>query len=140
METADRLDRTQEIVEHLFSLVERIRGCYADAVAAHELSVPQAKTLRYLVERGPVAMREVACRLGCDASNVTGIVDRLEQRGMVERRPAAGDRRVKSVAVTERGAEVAREVWLRVLERVAALVGPAADDQDQLLALLRRLD
>ena len=44
----------------------------------------------------------------CDNSNVTGIVDRLEAPGLVERRPAEHDRRVKTVAMTEKGVELRR--------------------------------
>ena len=40
-------------------------------------------------------MHEIATRLACDNSNVTGIVDRLEARGLVTRRPGEQDRRVK---------------------------------------------
>jgi DNA-binding MarR family transcriptional regulator len=44
----------------------------------------------------------------CDASNATWIVDRLEERGLAERRPLSGDRRVKLVVLTRRGAQVKR--------------------------------
>ena len=51
-------------------------------------------------------MSSLAGMLFCDASNVTGIVDRLEARGLIERRPAAQDRRVKLLALTPAGEQV----------------------------------
>jgi len=133
-------ERAEEIVEHLFALVDRLRGGFEAAVAAFELSAAQAKALRYVAQSGPVPMRDVACRLGCDASNVTGIVDRLEQRGLVERQVAPADRRVKSLVVTVRGSETARAMWAQVMAGAVGMMGLAEDEQAQLLALLRRLD
>ena len=49
----------------------------------------------------PRPMGELAQHMHCDNSNMTGIVDRLAERGLVERRPAEGDRRVKLVALTD---------------------------------------
>ena len=132
-------DPSEEIVEHLFALVDRLRAGYEGIVARFELSPPQAKALHYVAEAGPVPMRDLACRLRCDASNVTGIVDRLEQRGLVQRQSAPTDRRVRSLVATPRGAELARAVWCQV--RAASLVGPLSDDESQeLVVLLRRLD
>jgi MarR family transcriptional regulator, organic hydroperoxide resistance regulator len=71
--------------------------------AEYDLSPPQLGALKALDPEQPLAMSELAAILGCDNSNVTGIVDRLEYRGLVERRPAEHDRRVKLLALTEEG-------------------------------------
>src|SRR3954453_22636440 len=64
------------------------------AVASEfDLSPPQVRALGVLDPDRPVPMSELAGALHCDNSNVTGIVDRLEDRGLVERRSAAHDRR-----------------------------------------------
>jgi DNA-binding MarR family transcriptional regulator len=60
-------------------------------------------------------MSALAGQMFCDASNVTGIVDRLEGRGLIERRPSKADRRVKMLAVTDEG----RRVRARLLERLS---------------------
>lgn len=97
---------------------------------------PVLGALHFLAE--PQTMGAMADFLQCDPSNVTGIVDGLEAKGLAERRPAEHDRRVKLVALTAAGrrlrAKVAREVrkppsWLRDL---------SATDQRALLAILRR--
>src|SRR5262245_41546235 len=64
------------------------------------LSFQQAMALGHLQADEPLPMSALATALQCDNSNVTGIVDRLEAAGLVERRPFEGDRRVKAVALT----------------------------------------
>src|SRR5215210_8848143 len=68
-----------------------------------DLSPAQCHVL-HLIEPGrPMPMGQLAETLACDASNVTGLVDRLESRGLVRRRPAAADRRVKVLELTATG-------------------------------------
>src|SRR5215469_6856263 len=78
--------------------------------------------LRVLDE--PRTMSEIASYLHCDNSNVTGIVDGLEARGLAERTPSPDDRRVKLIALTGEGrrlrARLMREArkppaWLKQL-------------------------
>jgi DNA-binding MarR family transcriptional regulator len=72
------------------------------------LAPMQLHALR-LIEPGlEVPMSSLAGKLFCDASNVTGIVDRLEGRGLIERRPAEHDRRVKLLVLTAAGERVRR--------------------------------
>jgi DNA-binding MarR family transcriptional regulator len=55
-------------------------------------------------------MRSLAEAWGCDASNATFIVDRLESRELVERRPDPDDRRVRSVVLTAKGVRLKRQL------------------------------
>ncbi|MFJ3963493.1 MarR family winged helix-turn-helix transcriptional regulator [Streptomyces sp. NPDC090036] len=110
---------------------------FAAAAAQHGLTSTQARVLAQL--DGPVPMRGLATLLVCDASNVTGIVDRLEARELVRREPDPADRRVKNVVATDSGREVIR----RVREEMQAMHG-ALDTLDEaetatLYALLGRL-
>ncbi len=66
----------------------------------------------------------------CDNSNITGIVDRLAERGLVERRAAEGDRRVKLVALTEAGEELQQERACPPPRRAAARTRRAVGPQD----------
>src|SRR3954464_638796 len=85
-----------------WALMQRLFGPqrkrFMALAAEYELSPPQLGALKALDPEHPVAMSELAGILGCDNSNVTGIVDRLEYRGLVERRPAEHDRRGEAVA------------------------------------------
>jgi MarR family transcriptional regulator, organic hydroperoxide resistance regulator len=78
-----------------------------DTLAELELTIALADTLWQLDPAlGPLSRRELAERLGCDPSNVTFLVDRLEQRRLVTRAPAGTDRRVKALALTSNGVAV----------------------------------
>ena len=133
-------DPTEEIVEHLFALVDRLRVGFEATAAAFDLSVAQAKALRHVAAAGPVPMRDLACQLRCDASNVTGIIDRLERRGLVERRASPSDRRIKSLVATRKGDEVARALWIEVRARALTLMHLSDDERAMLVSLLRRAD
>src|SRR5262249_57213749 len=96
--------------------------------AEFELSEPQCHVLRLMEPGAGVPMRRVVERLGCDASNVTGIVDRLEARGLVERTACPHDRRIRMVRLTPRGAEIRARIVARMAEPPAPIAGlPAAD-------------
>src|SRR3954447_5933947 len=79
---------------------------WPEAAAAVGLRPRQAQLLRLLDADTPVPMRQLACAMRCDPSNVTGLADRLERRGLVERRADPADRRVKALALTPDGARV----------------------------------
>jgi DNA-binding MarR family transcriptional regulator len=102
------------------------------------LSFSQAHTLRMLDAEQPLAMSALAERLFCDASNVTGLVDRLEARGLVERRPAEGDRRVKGLTLTPAGLELRRRALDIMSEPPAAIAALAESDQRALRDILAR--
>ena len=123
------------LIERLF--VEHKARFFATA-AEFELSPPQCMTLRLLHPDARLPMSEMAAHLHCDNSNVTGIVDRLEDRGLVERRPAEHDRRVKHVVVTERGAELRRRLVDRLESPPAGLAALQPEEQRTLAELLGR--
>ncbi len=99
------------------------------------LTVPQAMLLRELDQ--PMAMNQVADRLHCDASNVTGIVDRLERSGLVERRARTGDRRVKELVITAEGRRIRRQTD-KVFSETPGIAQLSAEEQHLLLRLLGR--
>ena len=79
-----------------------------------DLMPPHQMMLGLLDEPRP--MGELAQHMHCDNSNITGIVDRLSERGLVERRAAKGDRRVKLVALTDEGRAIRTELIRRRTE------------------------
>ncbi|MFG2866785.1 MarR family winged helix-turn-helix transcriptional regulator [Streptomyces sp. NPDC048338] len=100
---------TLEVVELIGTVVARYYTEYEQAAAQHSLTGAQARVLG-LLSLEPVPMRRIAQKLRCEPSNVTGIVDRLETRGLVERRPDPDDRRVKLAAPTPEGLETSRRL------------------------------
>jgi DNA-binding MarR family transcriptional regulator len=83
-------------------------------------------------------MRTLAALLGCDASNVTGIVDRLEARGLVTRRAAGHDRRVKELALTPDGVTARTLVIERLGEPPEPIARLSPSDQQALCTILRK--
>src|SRR5262245_22166961 len=71
-----------------------------EIAAAHQLNPGAMNALLFLEPGQPCSMRTLADAWKCDASNVTWLVDRLEERGLAERRTHASDRRVRTVALT----------------------------------------
>lgn len=82
--------------------------------AEFELAPAQLMALASLEPDEPRPMSGLAAILRCDNSNVTGIVDRLEARGLVERRPGEKDRRVKFLVVTPEGVEIRDQIRARL--------------------------
>jgi DNA-binding MarR family transcriptional regulator len=89
--------------------------------------------------REPLSMRELADRLYLDPSNLTALVDRLEDLGLVERTADADDRRVKRLVITARGEAVADEIISAVFAESPVFEVLGAREQRELLDLLTRL-
>ncbi|HWF36589.1 MAG TPA: MarR family transcriptional regulator [Solirubrobacteraceae bacterium] len=103
-----------------------------------ELHPAQAGALLRMEPGAASPMHELAKLLGCDNSNVTGIVDRLEARGLVTRRPYAQDRRVKHVVLTPAGTELAARFRAHMASPPEAISRLSVADQRLLRDLLRR--
>jgi DNA-binding MarR family transcriptional regulator len=112
---------------------------YMEAVAsAFEMTPQQVHALKNLTSERPMAMSELATSLGCDASNVTSIVDKLESRGLVERRSTDRDRRVKSLLLTSAGIELRSRVHERMQSPPPAIGNLSPADQQALCAIFER--
>jgi DNA-binding MarR family transcriptional regulator len=129
---------TLEVVELIGTVVARYHEEYEDAAAGHSLTGAQARLLS-LLSLEPLPMRRLAQKLKCEPSNVTGIVDRLELRGLVERRPDPSDRRVKLAAATEEGRRVARSLRESLQFAREPLAGLSREERVSLRGLLQRM-
>jgi len=104
-----------------------------------ELSPAQCHVL-HLIEPGrPIPMGQLAETLSCHASNVTGLVDRLESRGLVRRGPSAADRRVKVLELTSTGSRLRKLLLDRMTTPPAALRRLSVREQRELVRILTRL-
>lgn len=134
----NRWDALTDEVVHLFARVaDRFNRDYEDAAARFDLTSIQAKVL--VLAETPTPMHQIADRLGSERSNVTGIIDRLEARGLVERRADDRDRRIKNVVVTSAGQEAARNFQRALQFAGEPLAGLTIAERTQLRDLLRRL-
>jgi len=99
---------------------------------------PQQMIALRMLGSGPRKMSDLAHALFCDNSNVTGIVDRLEERGLVRREAAEGDRRVKLLVLTEDGEWMRKQITKRMAEPPPAIASLSAKDQQALRDILKR--
>ena len=120
----------------IFDVVETMRGSFASLAAELGLTPLQARTILMLEE--PVPMRDLADRLACDASNVTGLADRLEGLSAIERVPGA-DRRQKLLSLTPEGRRLRAELEARTTE--GSVLAERLNDRERaaLARLLRKL-
>ena len=89
-------------------LHRRTSAAIARELKALGLSIPQFDLLSTLTEREGVSQQELAQRLYVTKGNVSGLVDRLVEAGLVERRALAGDRRSHALHLTVQGRELAQ--------------------------------
>jgi MarR family transcriptional regulator, organic hydroperoxide resistance regulator len=102
------------------------------------LSVMQAHALAILNGKS-CPMSALGQSLGCDASNVTGIVDRLEGLGLIERTSAENDRRVKLVRLTPKGSDICAQIVQQISSAEAEELGPVLTE-DEIITLNKILD
>ena len=104
-----------------------------------DLSPVQCHVLHLIEPERPLPMGRLAETLACDASNVTGLVDRLESRGLVTRRPSAADRRVKVLDLTPKGARLRAVLVDKMTDPPATLRRRSVREQRTLVRILARL-
>jgi DNA-binding MarR family transcriptional regulator len=117
--------RKQELTERFIELVEQINQCMHSRPLEEwpdlELTIPQIKTLTLLRHQGPQRMGSIATYLGSTLSSSTSIIDRLVDKGLVERVPDPDDRRVVICQLTPRGQEATEQFWRIGRTRVVEL-------------------
>src|ERR1051326_8801603 len=112
------------------------RATLPPLAAELQLSPAQCHVL-HLIEPGrPIPMGQLAERLACDASNVTGLVNRLESRGLVRRHASAEDRRVKVLDLTASGSRLRTLLVDRMTTPPAALRRLSVREQQTLVRIL----
>lgn len=126
-----------QLMELLSVSLAAYYGDFTVAAASENLTASQGKTLNVL-RRGPASMSALATTLTCDASNMTGIIDRLEKRGLVRREPRPSDRRVKNVVLTAEGERVIDVIRGKMHTTQAGLNRLDEQERDTLYTLLER--
>src|SRR3954451_3229240 len=107
--------------------------------AEFELSPAQCHVLHLIEPDRPIPMGRLAETLACDASNVTGLVDRLESRGLVRRHPSDADRRVKVLDLTPSGCRLRALLVERMTAPPESLRKLSVRDQRALVRILAHL-
>jgi DNA-binding MarR family transcriptional regulator len=129
-----------QIVAEIENGLAQRRHKWAAQCQAHGLSMTHFHVLAILEADGPTPMSRLADQLGVAISNLTGIIGRMEERGIVERVHDADDRRVVLAQLTTTGRDVVQKVEATRLEHMRQLVTALTrDEQQTVLGALKTL-
>ncbi|PZS15374.1 MAG: MarR family transcriptional regulator [Pseudonocardiales bacterium] len=128
---------SEAIVYSVYELVHQWQDLADERAKEFGLTGQQVAVLWNLSREQP-SMGELADRLGCDASNITGLIDRLERRELVCRVADPSDARVKRVHLTPTGQQLTKRMRSKFFNGSPSVAGLSAADQRALLKLLRR--
>lgn len=120
------------------SIRKLVRAVYLDSQQMsrkHGLTGPQSSVLRVLVREGRMSSVDLSRRLYVTPSNITGIIDRLEKKSLVERIRKKGDRRVALILLTRAGEELSREIPDPIENRLILQLADLEPQHVQLLAV-----
>jgi len=131
----DKLD--QDIFDVMTEFMTHLIQCGEQLSQRYEVPVSAIKGLLRL--HTPVAMKDLGQRLHCDPSFVTMIADVLEQRGLAKREPNPTDRRIKNLALTDRGLELKAAVEREVLGQMPWTHALDRNEREQFLELVRKM-
>lgn len=113
------------------------RGWWTEVCGTLDLTPTQGLVMKLLDPDAPMAMNVLADAMVCDASNVTGMVDKLEARGLIARQAAENDRRVKMLAVTDRGRDLRERLFAEAAKPPRAISKLPREIRDKLSSVLR---
>src|SRR3954452_515482 len=120
-----------EVTETLVGLFQEIDGHFGTASRSLGLTPQQAQLLCFAQHLRP-SFGELATLLHCDKTNITGLVDRLQRRGLLTRRTDPNDRRITRVHLTPEGEAVTGQfqqaINTTLTTRFTPCPGPQRDD------------
>jgi DNA-binding MarR family transcriptional regulator len=127
----------ETLAEAFWAVARRLRDTSQETLAPWDINPSQLRALRVLRRHGVMRLSELSDRLRIAPRSATEVVDALESRGLVQRRPDPGDRRATLVEVTGDGAGVLDAVRGTEAERVFGRLSPI--DRSHLARILRKL-
>src|SRR5579871_5457201 len=104
---------SEQICQDLLDIIGLIKASLAGLSEKYDLTIMQVHAL-YAISQGDTTMGKVAFTLHCDASNVTGIVDRLVAAALITRQEGPLDRRTKTLHLTEKGQNAVDEIYSKL--------------------------
>lgn len=121
------------------SLTAKYRHAIAKLAESFNLTGAQLGALCMLDVDRPVPMKHLCVLLNCDASNITGVVERLVHSGFIQREDSLEDRRVKMIRLTQKGTHL-RQLAIAHLEEACpyGITRLTIEEQQQLAALLEK--
>jgi MarR family 2-MHQ and catechol resistance regulon transcriptional repressor len=138
------MDRQKGDALHLFVVLAKA----AQWVCAHAnrdmrrtgLNPTEFAVLELLYHKGPQPLQQIGGKILMTSGNITYVIDKLEQKGLVRRRPCPEDRRVSYAEITEQGSAKIGDVFPGHREAIErAVAGLTPDEREQAIALLKKL-
>jgi DNA-binding MarR family transcriptional regulator len=134
---------SRDILEALSGVVKQAAAILQSTSAGLGLAPPDLLALFKLddgvTEGTGMPMKELALRMGCDASFITTIADSLESHGLVRREPGQRDRRVKHLVLTEQGTAAKERLMNELAGRMPWRVSLDDSERSCFLALLKKM-
>jgi DNA-binding MarR family transcriptional regulator len=138
MDTQDPcIELNQLVMDTLIDLIKQIGALGQSIGAEFGLNGSDAMALHKI--DGPISMKELSLRLGCDASFVTAIADSLEKRGLARREPSLRDRRSKNIVLTQHGIAVRDQIIREVTVQMPWCNALDISERESFLELLRKM-
>ena len=128
----------------LWVALARCYNSFAQATDEHVkefgLTSPQFGVLEALAHLGPLRMCDIGAKLLMSGANVTGVVDRLEKKGLVRRVVETDDRRTFHIHLTDEGAKFIAKIFPRLAEEIEKLgASLSSKERKTLTELLKKL-
>jgi DNA-binding MarR family transcriptional regulator len=123
----------------LFRLIQAAKQNTPAVSREFGLTGPQSYLLIQLDPATPLTMVALAAAKDCDPSNITGLVDKLEAKGYIQRQPDPHDRRVKMIVLTDAGSKVRAQVLARLSQPPPSIALLSQTDKKTLYRILKAL-
>jgi DNA-binding MarR family transcriptional regulator len=134
---ADGPELNREILDAFGALVKQLAAT-GQSIAA-SFRVAPSDLLALVKLDGVVTMKELAHRMGCDASFITAVADALERHGLAKREPSQRDRRVKNLVLTPEGRITKERLMGELAERMPWCYALDDEERQCLLGLLKKM-
>ena len=115
-----------------------VRAVYLDSAKMSKqfgLTGPQSAILRTLIITGPISSADLSRKLYVTPSNITGIIDRLEKKGLIERIRQHGDRRIVLITLTENGMNLGKKLPDPIETKLTSKLADLESERVQMMGL-----
>ncbi|WP_226530097.1 MarR family winged helix-turn-helix transcriptional regulator [Metabacillus niabensis] len=133
---------TKNIEESLkfFIVLSRAHRAFNDVVNKHistfNLNPTEFAVLELLYHKGPQPLQQIGGKILLASGSITYVVDKLEQKGLLERRACPNDRRVTHAQITEKGQQLIEEIFPTHQEKIDEIVSVLTDEEKNLVTEL----
>lgn len=133
-------DRNESLSEAFWSVAGRLRRQSLETLAPWDITPSQSRAIGVLMHHDVIRLSELSDHLRIAPRSTTEVVDALEGRGLIERRPDPHDRRATLVALTDEGNRVGSAIRAARAEEAEAFFGTLSEtDRANLARILRKL-